>query len=121
MTARFGASSRHILVTFILLLTVLAWGYYKIGNYEESIKYCEEGLKKFSNYSYVCMVYEYIEKACKGIKTGQDALLRKIIETEDYDNTAEIKELFTYEIIDIYERRKNYEKAFKYAKKLLNR
>jgi hypothetical protein len=67
------------------------------------------------------MVYEYIEKACKGIKTGQDALLRKIIETEDYDNTAEIKELFTYEIIDIYERRKNYEKAFKYAKKLLNR
>ena len=100
---------------------VLAWGYYKIGNYEESIKYCEEGLKKFSKYSYVCMVYEYIEKACKGIKTGQDALLRKIIETEDYDNTAEIKELFTYEIIDIYERRKNYEKAFKYAKKLLNR
>ena len=100
---------------------VLAWGYYKIGNYEESIKYCEEGLKKFSEYSYVCMVYEYIEKACKGIKTGQDALLRKIIETEDYDNTAEIKELFTYEIIDIYERRKNYEKAFKYAKKLLNR
>ena len=100
---------------------VLAWGYYKIGNYEEAIKYCHEGLEKFSEYSYVCMVYEYIEKACKGIKTGQDALLRKIIETEDYDNTAEIKELFTYEIIDIYERRKNYEKAFKYAKKLLNR
>ena len=37
----------------------------------------------------------------------------------DYDNTAESKALFTYEIIDIYERRKNYEKAFKYAKKAL--
>ena len=100
---------------------VLAWGYYKTGKYEESVRYCEDGLEKFCEYSFVCMVYEYIEKACKGIKTGQDALLRKIIETEDYDNTAEIKELFTYEIIDIYERRKNYEKAFKYAKKLLNR
>ena len=66
-------------------------------------------------------IYEYIEKACKGIKTGQDALLRKIIETEDYDHDALTEKLFTYEIIDIYERRKNYEKAFKYAKKLLNR
>ena len=100
---------------------VLAWGYYKIGNYDEAIKYCEDGLEKFSKYSYVCMIYEYIEKACKGVKTGQDALLRKIIETEDYDNDAFTNKLFTYEIIDIYERRKNYEKAFKYAKKLLNR
>ncbi|MBR5289503.1 MAG: hypothetical protein IKU28_00715 [Erysipelotrichaceae bacterium] len=100
---------------------VLAWSYYKIGNYEESIRYCKEGLEKFTDYSYVCMIYEYIMKACKGIKTGQDALLRKIIETEDYDHDALTEKLFTYEIIDIYERRKNYEKAFKYAKKLLNR
>lgn len=100
---------------------ILAWAYYKIGNYEEAIKYCEEGLKKFRDYSYVCMIYEYIENVCKGVKSGQDALLRKIIETEDYDNDAFTNKLFTYEIIDIYERRKNYEKAFKYAKKLLNR
>ena len=99
----------------------LAWAYYKIGNYEEAIKYCRDGLNKFKEYSYVCMIYEYIEKACMGVKTGQDALLRKIIETEDYDNDAFTNKLFTYEIIDIYERRKNYEKAFKYAKKLLNR
>ena len=43
------------------------------------------------------------------------------IETEDYDHDALTEKLFTYELIDIYERRKNYEKAFKYAKKLLNR
>ena len=100
---------------------ILAWAYYKLGKNEEAVKYCREGLEKFSKYTYVCMIYEYIEKACRGIKTGQDALLRKIIETEDYDHDALTEKLFTYELIDIYERRKNYEKAFKYAKKLLNR
>lgn len=100
---------------------ILAWANYKLGNVEESIKYCEAGLDKFKDYSYVCMIYEYIKKACKGIKTGQDALLKKIIETEDYDHDKLTERLFTLELIDIYERRKNYEKAFKYAKKLLNR
>ena len=100
---------------------ILAWANYKLGNVEESIKYCEAGLDKFKEYSYVCMIYEYIKKACKGIKTGQDTLLKKIIETEDYDHDKLTERLFTLELINIYERRKNYEKAFKYAKKLLNR
>ena len=100
---------------------ILAWACYKLGKKEDAVKYCIAGQKKFKEYSYVCMIYEYIEKACLGKKTGQEALLKKIISTEDYDHDALTERLFAYELMDFYESRGNYEKAYKTAKKLLNR
>lgn len=100
---------------------VLSWASYKIENSEDAVKYSVEGQNKFSNDEYACTVYKYIENAALGKKTGQDALLKKAIEMKNKENTNEFNELLIREIIDIYERRKNYEKAFKYAKKLLNR
>ena len=100
---------------------ILAWACYKLGKKEDAVKYCIAGQKKFKEYSYVCMIYEYIEKACLGKKTGQEALLKKIISTEDYDHDALTERLFAYELMDLYESRGNYEKAYKTAKKLLNR
>lgn len=100
---------------------VLSWASYKVGNSEDAVKYSLEGQKKFSNDEYACTVYKYIENAALGKKTGQDALLKKAIEMKNKENSNEFNELLIREIIDIYERRKNYEKAFKYAKKLLNR
>ena len=100
---------------------VLSWANYKLGLKEEAIKYSLLGQSKFSENEYACIVFKYIENAAKEKKTGQDILLKKAIDTKDYEHNQMIDELFTYELIDIYERRKNYEKAFKYAKKLLNR
>ena len=100
---------------------VLSWASYKVANFEDAVKYALEGQKKFNNDEYACTVYKYIENAALGKKTGQDALLKKAIEMKNKENSNEFNELLIREIIDIYERRKNYEKAFKYAKKLLNR
>lgn len=100
---------------------VLAWANYKLGNKDEAAKLAKLGQDKFQDNEYACIVYKYIENAALGKRTGQDTLLKKVIDTKDYEHNQMIDELFTYELIDIYERRKNYEKAFKYAKKLLNR
>lgn len=100
---------------------VLAWANYKLGNVDECVRYCVEGKKRFPDHEYACTVYQYIENAVKGKKTGQTPLLRKAITMKDYEHNKEIDELFTLELIDIYERRKNYENAYKYARKLLNR
>lgn len=100
---------------------VLAWGNYKLNNSDEAVKYAVEAQAKFSDSEYACTVYKYIENAALGKKTGQDTLLKKAITMKDYEHNQMIDDLFTRELIDIYERRKNYEKAFKYAKKLLNR
>lgn len=100
---------------------VLAWGNYKLNNVDEAVKYAVEAQTKYSDNEYACTVYKYIENAALGKKTGQDSLLKKAIAMKDYEHNQMIDELFTKELIEIYERRKNYEKAFKYAKKLLNR
>ncbi|MBE6108298.1 MAG: tetratricopeptide repeat protein [Erysipelotrichaceae bacterium] len=102
-------------------LFVLAWAYYKLGLVDECVKYCKEARNKYLDREYPQVVFTYIENAALGKKTGQDALLKKAITMKDYEHNQMIDELFTRELIDIYERRKNYEKAFKYAKKLLNR
>ena len=100
---------------------VLAWANYKLGNVDECVRYCVEGKKRFPDHEYACTVYQYIENAVKGKKTGQTPLLRKAITMKEYQHNNDIDELFTLELIDIYERRKNYENAYKYARKLLNR
>ncbi|MBP3398529.1 MAG: hypothetical protein J6K75_02110 [Erysipelotrichaceae bacterium] len=100
---------------------VLAWAYYKTGRVEECVKYCKEAREKYKDREYPQIVFTYIERAVLGKKSGQDTLLKKAITMEDYEHNKEIDELFTLELIDIYERRKNYEKAYKYTRKLLNR
>ncbi|MBQ4343852.1 MAG: tetratricopeptide repeat protein [Erysipelotrichaceae bacterium] len=102
-------------------LFILAWAYYKLGLVDECVKYCKEARNKYLDREYPQVVFTYIENAALGKKTGQDALLKKAITMKDYEHNQMIDDLFTRELIDIYERRKNYEKAFKYAKKLLNR
>lgn len=102
-------------------LFVLAWAYYKTGRADECVKYCKEAREKYKDREYPQVVFTYIENAVKGKKTGQTPLLRKAITMKDYEHNKEIDELFTLELIDIYERRKNYENAYKYARKLLNR
>ena len=57
-------------------------------------------------------MYKYIERASEGIKTCQEALLKKAISMKDYEHTKMIDELFTHELMTLYERRGNYEKAF---------
>lgn len=102
-------------------LFVLAWAYYKTERVDECVKYCKEAREKYKDREYPQVVFTYIENAVKGKKTGQTPLLRKAITMKDYEHNKEIDELFTLELIDIYERRKNYENAYKYARKLLNR
>ena len=100
---------------------VLSWSYYKLGMKNEAVHYAKEGQIKFNDNEYACTVYKYIEHSAMDKKTGQEALLKKAITMKDYEHTQMIDELFTHELMDLYERRGNYEKAYKTAKKLLNR